>query len=199
MDPDRLEAVRDELVSSLSDWEHDRETMLAASRKCIRACSKAIQAVHGGRADDALARLDEARKALDEARVVHPGEGHSEGLRPTAQQEYVEAALLIGLVEHDRVLTPVEVGVPALPYALGVADLVGELRRRVLDLLRAGDRAGAERTFEVMGALFELLQALEFQDGVTPGLRRKRDVARNLVERTREVLTQAAVAHGPGA
>jgi translin len=199
MNPSRLEAVRDGLVSSLGAWERDRETMLAASHKCIRACSKAIQAVHGGRLDDAHARLDEARKALDEALAVHPGEGHGEGLRPTAQQEYVEAALLIDLVEHDRVLTPAEVGVPALPYALGVADLIGELRRRALDLLRAGDRADAERTFEVMGVLFELLQALEFQDGITPGLRRKRDVARNLVERTREVLTQAAVAHGPGA
>ena len=199
MDPARLESVRDELVSSLSAWERDRETMLAASRKCIRACSKAIQAVHGGKVVDAHSRLDEARKALDEALAVQPGEGQSEGLRPTAQQEYVEAALLIGLVEHDRVLTPADVGVPALAYALGVADLVGELRRRALDLLRTGDRAGAEHTFEVMGVLFELLQALEFQDGVTPGLRRKRDVARNLVERTREVLTQAAVAHGPGA
>jgi len=199
MDPARLEAVRDKLVSSLGAWERDRETMFAASRQCVRACSKAIQAVHRGRLDDAHARLDEARGALDDALAVHPGEGRGEGLRLTAQQEYVEAALLIELVERDRILSPAEVGIPALPYVLGVADLIGELRRRTLDLLRAGDRAGAERTFDAMGVLFELLQALEFQDGVAPGLRRKRDVARNLIERTREVLTQAAVARGPGA
>lgn len=195
MDPSRLEAVRCKLVAALSEQERARDRSFDLSRRCIRSCSKAIQAVHADRSDEARALLGEARGILDEARGVDLGPGTSgEGLQVTAMQEYAEAALLVGLVEGQDLPPPEELGLPAAPYALGLADLVGELRRRSLDLLRSGRHAEAEAEFERMVRLFELLEDLDFQDGVAPGLRHKRDTARGLIERTREILTQAALA-----
>jgi translin len=67
------------------------------------------------------------------------------------------------------------------------------MRRRMLDLLRAGDLGEAERVLESMDGVVELLASLDYPDGMTGGLRRTTDVARALVERSRSDLTTTVV------
>jgi translin len=67
------------------------------------------------------------------------------------------------------------------------------MRRRMLDLLRAGDLEDAEGTLDAMDAVVELLAALDYPDGMTGGLRRTTDVARALVERSWSDLTTTVV------
>jgi translin len=74
-----------------------------------------------------------------------------------------------------------------------LGEAVGELRRRLLDLLRAGDVEQAEITLEAMDGIVDLLAEMDYPDGMTNGLRRTTDVARALVERSRSDLTATVV------
>ena len=88
---------------------------------------------------------------------------------------------------------PADIGVHAAPYLNGLGETVGEMRRRMLDRMRAGDLAEAERLLEGMDAICELLADLDYPDAMTGGLRRTTDVARALIERSRADLTNTVV------
>ena len=71
-----------------------------------------------------------------------------------------------------------------------MADLVGELRRYCLEHLRESSALSeANRAMEVMDDLYDNLITLDYPSGLIPGVRRKTDVARSLVEKTRGDLT----------
>ncbi len=80
-----------------------------------------------------------------------------------------------------------------MPYLNGLGEAVGEMRRRMLDLLRDGDVEGAEKALLAMDEIVDLLASMDYPDGMTSGLRRTTDVARALVERSRSDLTATVV------
>ena len=67
------------------------------------------------------------------------------------------------------------------------------MRRRMLDLLRAGDLDTAEVILDAMNTIHELMADLDYPDGMTGGLRRTTDVARALIERSRADLTTTVI------
>lgn len=139
--------------------------------------------------------MDEAGALLAGAVAVlsdHPDVLHA-GFIHDAAKEYAEARLTAALASGSAVPLPAELGVGVPAYLNGLGEAVGELRRRMLDLLRAGDLEEAERTLDAMDAVVELLAALDYPDGMTGGLRRTTDVARALVERSRSDLTTTVV------
>jgi translin len=81
----------------------------------------------------------------------------------------------------------------------GLAEAASELRREVLDRLRNGDPAGAERLLAAMDEVYDLLVTIDFPDGITGGLRRTTDQLRAVLERTRAdltlILTQERLQH----
>ena len=81
----------------------------------------------------------------------------------------------------------------AAPYLNGLGEAVGEMRRRLLDLLRKGEIDAAEDTLAAMVEVLDLLASLDYPDGMTGGLRRTTDVARALIERSRADLTTTVV------
>jgi len=80
--------------------------------------------------------------------------------------------------------------VPAVDYVLGLADVVGEFRRVVLDALREGDVKKGEKCLEIMDEIYVELMALDEAYMLVPGLRRKCDIARRIIETTRGDITQ---------
>jgi translin len=98
-------------------------------------------------------------------------------------------------------------------YLNGLAEVVGELRRRILDILRSGYSQEAERLLSHMDDIYSVLVTMDYPDAITNGLRRQTDNVRGIVEKTRgdvtfslrgEDLTQAisiieqAIEWGPG-
>ncbi len=82
----------------------------------------------------------------------------------------------------------------ALPAWLnGLAEAASELRRHLLDRLRAGELAEAERLLGEMDAVYDLLVTVDFPDALTGGLRRTTDALRAVLERTRSDLTLTLV------
>lgn len=111
------------------------------------------------------------------------------GLVDAAFQEYGEAQTLLSLVEKNRFISPEEINVPSVAYVLALGDVIGELRRRALDFLRKGDVKTAEDCLNLMEEIYAELMGMDEAYMLVPGLRRKSDVARHLIETTRGDVT----------
>jgi translin len=73
----------------------------------------------------------------------------------------------------------------------GLAEAASEMRRRSLDLIRRGDNAEAERLLSTMDEIYAVLMTFDFPDAITGGLRRRVDMLRGVLERTRGDLTMS--------
>lgn len=67
---------------------------------------------------------------------------------------------------------------------------MGELRRLSLDALREDDAKKGEECLKLMDEIFIELMGLDEAYMLVPGLRRKSDVARRIIETTRGDITQ---------
>ena len=185
-----FEIIRKELDSN----DANREKILVSTRKLVRKSSEIIKELHRGKITAAKSKLDEASELLNEINEYEkkcPNLFFT-GSVLTAQQEYVEAKLFYSiLTEEDlNLITPESLNIRALPYLLGMADLVGELRRLILTNIKNDVYDVAEKNLDWMTEIYEDMMSLDYPNGLIPGLRRKVDVARGLIERTRsEVIT----------
>jgi translin len=175
-----------------------REQALPAARRSIRASANAIRAVHRGELDRADELIGESRAALDEglAAVASHPDVRFAGYLQDAQKEYAEARVTRALVVGDPLPGPEELGVEDAPYLNGVAEAIGEGRRHILDLLRAGEVERAQSMLDVLEDLYGVLVTMDYPDAITLNLRRSTDVARSLIEKTRGDLAIAAMQRG---
>jgi translin len=189
-----LKEILEKIQKELSARETVREETHRDMRKATRLSKQAIQVTHQERFDDAKAMLKEAKSLfvkLQETAKDHPYLLYS-GSVGAAFEEHAEAHILLILIQEDRFVSPKEIGVPLTPYVLSLGDVVGELRRRALDLIRRGNVEAAEKTLERMEQIYSELTALDEAYIIVKGLRRKGDVARRLIEITRGDLTSEA-------
>lgn len=160
-------------------------------RRATRLSKEAILFTHQEKFKDAKKLLKEADglfSKLNSAGKTYPDMVYS-GLVDAAFQEYAEAQTLLALVEHNRFVSPEEIKVNSVAYVLGLADVIGELRRRALDSLRKVDVKTAECCLRLMEEIYVELMSMDEAYMLVPGLRRKSDVARHLIETTRGDIT----------
>jgi translin len=182
--------------AAFDDKHQAREITIAASRKAIQACAASIRATHRGEFDVASQLAGEAREHVtqaDAALTGHP-DVRNNGPLYDAKKELAEAWLTLALVRDDPLPGPGELRIEVAPYCNGLAEAASELRRQLLDRLRAGDLARAEQLMGAMDDIYSLLVTIDYPDGVTGGLRRTTDALRAVLERTRGDLTTAMVA-----
>jgi translin len=174
---------------------HAREAALGSARQAARRAANAIRAAHRGELAAADRLLVEARQLLDVAESVlaaHPDVYYA-GFLQDAQKEYAEARATRALVAGEVLPEPEDVGVGDAPYLNGLAETIGELRRHLLDVLRAGDVARANELFVAMEDIHSLLADVDYPDAITGSLRRSTDIARAVIERTRSDLTLTSI------
>jgi translin len=70
-----------------------------------------------------------------------------------------------------------------------MSEVVGELRRRIMDIMREGHSQEVERLLDVMDDIYAQLVTMDFPDALTYGLRRRTDIARSIIERTQADVT----------
>ncbi len=172
-----------------------RELAITESRKVIRLCANSIRSMHRGETDSADEKIAEAGKRLAETAATvadHPElVGHA--VMVDAAKEYAEACITRAVFTESPVPTFSDLGVDPVPYLHGMGEAVGEMRRRLLDLLRHEKLAEAETLLDEMDAIVDQLAEVDYPDGMTNGLRRTTDVSRSLVERSRSDLTATVV------
>jgi translin len=188
-----LDDLTEEISRYFEAKDQAREEALALTRVVIRRSGAAIRSVHRSEFDKAQELTGEAGEAL--TRIValladHPDVRYA-GFVDGAEQEYAEARIVFSIITDHRTPTPEEIGVEMTSYLGGLGDTVGELRRHVLDLIRQGRPEEGEVYLEAMEEIYHLLMLFDYPDAVTKGLRRKGDMARSLLERTRGDLTNA--------
>ncbi len=135
--------------------------------------------------DKAKEKLSEAQKTLRHVNDIQ--QSHPDlvlNISRVAYQEYAEAGVILRLVDAKKFPEPKELNVPTVPYLLGLADSIGEFRRRALESLRQRKLKEAERCLKIMNEIYSELIALEDAYSLTPELRRKCDIARRLIETT---------------
>ena len=187
-----LKSVLEKAKLELTEKEKIRDDAHEKMRKATSLSKQAILLVH-------RKMLGEAEKAVTDAKKIITGlQGLAEecpeivygGMFSAALQEYSEANILLTLVEESRVISPQDINVPSVDYVLGLADVVGEFRRLALDALREGDVKKGEKCLETMDEIYIELLALDEAYMLVPGLRRKNDIARRIIEATRGDITQ---------
>ncbi|MDE3086338.1 MAG: haloacid dehalogenase [Acidobacteriota bacterium] len=168
-----------------------REEALARCRDTIRACGLAIRAVH--RLEPALSeeRRGEAGTALRRAQeVLSPFPVlAAAGFLHDAEKEYAEACLTDALVSGTPLPGAGQLEVGLAAWLNGLAEAGSELRRHLLDRLRAGETSRAETLLEAMEDVYDVLVTVEYPDAITGGLRRTTDALRAVVERSRADVT----------
>lgn len=186
-----LHEILVKIQEDLSEREQVREEVHKDMRKATRLSKQAIQVTHQDRFDEAEAMLKEAKELFIKLRETgkdYPYLFYS-GSVGAAFEENAEAHILLTLVREGRYPSPKEIGVPVTPYVLSLGDVIGELRRRALDLIRKGSVENSEKCLEWMEHIYTELTALDDAYIIINGLRRKGDVARRLIEITRGDIT----------
>jgi len=195
VDQPDLTSLEEAARVELDDKFAARERALSLSRKVIRSSANAIRSLHRGDLAESERLMDEASAMVAEAAdvVAEHGDVRYAGFVDDAAKEYAEARTSYALALGKPIPLPVDLGVGVTPYLNGLGEAVGEMRRRMLDLLRAEKMDEAESTLDAMETIHGLLASLDYPDGMTGGLRRTTDVARALIERSRADLTSTIV------
>lgn len=187
----KLESIADTIRQSFDAKNIAREGALKQARQLTRASANAIRAVHRGEmelADDILQKANTLSDGLGTSLQDFPSL-YFAGYTQDALKEYTEAKVVFALIFGRPLPTPEDLQVEPATYLKGLAEAVGELRRRCLDILRGGYSQEAERLLNYMDDIYAVLVTMDYPDAVTMGLRRLTDIARSLIERTRGDLT----------
>jgi translin len=179
-----LEEIAERIESRLEEKDQVREVAIKSARAINRLSGSIVHLIHKG--EDVRPMMHEA---LDEThRLRSLLEDYPEiwesGLVEGALQELAEAAILLSLVHDDELPDPDDMGITGNAYLLGMADAIGELRRFALEKLREGEVDEAKVYLEMMEEIFLVIMRFDFPDALIP-IRRKQDVARSLLEKTR--------------
>lgn len=194
----RLAILGESAMAKLASAHAGREAALARCRETIRSCGLSIRAVHRLEPELALELADQAEASLRQAQqAVSPFPSlAAAGFLHDAEKEYAEARLTQALVGDGELpdCECLQIGVAA--WLNGLAEAASELRRHLLDRLRAGEVDRAEELLLSMQDVYDLLVTIDYPDAITGGLRRTTDALRAVLERSRSDLTTTVLQVG---
>jgi translin len=179
---DRLTETAGEALEILHNLEVRRERTIRCSRDIIRETKKTIHAIHV--AEDPSFYKENLRRLVSEIDAADDADD--------ALAEYAEAMILDSVVQRGDVPSFGDLGIGPRPWVLGLADCLGEMRRVVLISLMSEDVPGAVSMFSSMEEIFHVIMMFDVPDPILP-IRRKQDIARGVMERTRTDITNAVM------
>jgi len=171
----QMKAIEKKLLA----LQDKKDNVLDISRDLIRTAGKAITLMHAkklGSANSSMRQL-----ATLEKKLVKADDGF-EYFSTQAHQEYVEAMAFYTILKEHRLASFKELEVSEVPYLLGIMDLVGELKREVIEAMREGDADAAEVYYSFMKSIYDSTRAMRFANSLVPEFRRKQDTARIQIE-----------------
>ncbi len=186
----------DEFRKILEEKEQMREELLKLTREMRINATKAIALLHAKEFDKAEEHLNKALELMEQ--IYEFREKYPDIYYPItfdAMQELVEAYSFYHVLKHGNLeIDFSKLKVEIAPILTGLADMAGEIRRHVLDLLRIGEFDKAEKLIGLMEEIYLNLLTFNFPDKLTPHLRPKVDYVRGAIERTKSDFISAKVA-----
>ncbi len=188
-----IEIIGKKIYAKLANQNKTRDLLINEMHEILKVTREAISAIHRG-------ETTKAKKSIEngQSRIMTAHE-HLKKLSQLpilslildAEGEVAEAVLLLAFCTRQNFPFPHEIGVTEIGYLQGLGDLVGELRRYAIDSLANDNLEESKRAFNQMEQIYATLITFDFPRGLTRGIRRKTDVARGLIERTRADLSAA--------
>lgn len=182
----KLADIVDQIRGELDRKDKRREEVFPISREIRRLSTKAVREIHNNDFAGAKGLIDEAALLLSQL--------NSDDLEfrfmQDSLQEYSEAAIVYALFNREDPPGFAELNVPPAHYALGLGDVVGELRRCILDAIRTERYDDVGYFLDLMDEISHEIASLDYPSAIIP-IRRKQDIARGLLERTRGDVTIA--------
>ena len=176
------------ISKNLEKTNSKREFLIKNNRETVILCSQAIISIHKNDLNTAKKKIVKAKSELTKLKQKSTGDLIRYIITP--EQEFVEAASLLAVIEGKEIPSVKSLKVSDESYILGLLDCIGEIKRQVIDKIRVGDSRRATKLFDIMENLYLLLYPFASYDKIVKEARRKLDVNRMLVEETRSVLTE---------
>ncbi len=188
---DNLDQIAREIESELDEKDEIREVALKSSRAIARLSGSALRKMLKG--EDESENLEAAREEAH--RLAGVLEGHPDlyysGFVENAFQELTEVNILRSILREEPLKGPKDIGVHSVAYLLGLGDVVGELRRISLDSLIEGDVTKAQDCLRKMEFIYDTIIRFDYPTALV-AIRRKQDIARSLIEKTRGEIAVAS-------
>jgi translin len=188
-----IESIIDEIEQYMNEKEDLREKSIKVCRNVIQSCRKAVQKMHRNANVDAAKDLEKALAELTELQSSLKEEHHDilySGFMEDAYKELSEAFCLLSILQEEDLPRPEDIGVTYSSYLLGLGDVVGELRRCILDNIRKDQYENANKLLQTMENIYNSLIRFDYPSALIP-IRRVQDNCRALIEKTRGDLTIA--------
>ncbi len=180
-----LNEIADVIEEELNDKESVRELAIKSSRAIIRLAAQSIMRMHRNENyEDLLREMKEEVWHLRSLLLRDYPDLFYAGFVQNALQEYCEALVFKAILNNEEMPSPKKLGINSEAYLMGIADVVGELRREVLESLKNEKIGQAERYLRNMEELYELLMRFNYPSGFL-NIKPKQDMVRGLVEKTR--------------
>ena len=189
-----LEKICERIHEEFNAKTVQRELALKNARELIRRASLAIRAIHREDLDVAEEELRAGQEIVNDIlqnlKPDHPDLYYT-GYTQDALKEFCEARLTAAIIYDQPMPGPADMGIDLPAWLNGLTETLGEMRRRCLDILRMGYTPEVERLLFNMDEIFTQLVTMDYPDAITDGLRRRTDLARGIIERTRADITTA--------
>ncbi|MEM0265541.1 MAG: hypothetical protein QXP13_06110, partial [Candidatus Methanomethylicia archaeon] len=163
-------------------------------REAQRFCGEAISLVQQNKMREANERILLAEGIIKE--IMEGITNYMDDLSEvynTMLQEYVEAKALIDLEERGEIPKMDYLKVTERAYILGLADLMGELKRKVISNLINAEIENAKEKMKIINQIFQSLEALEYPRSLVPGLRKKLDDMRKSIEDLEKIIATSTI------
>ncbi|AMH93786.1 translin family DNA-binding protein [methanogenic archaeon ISO4-H5] len=188
----QLHELMSEAEQALAAEEEATNLAFSLSRKIIRKTKTAIHGIHAGQRDPELIdSISSDLAGLIEAVSGYPKLVYGADVE-SAMMEFAETVIYDYALRGEEIPSYRVLEITPAAWVLGLADSIGELRRDMLDRLMKGNLQEATRIFSKMEELCDVLMTLDIKDSVAP-VRRKQDIARGIMDRSRTDITTASM------
>jgi len=170
------------------DIEERRNAIIKGTRDATILCSKAIVSMHAHKKNESIEYIEKAKKLLQQFKEL--GKDDLQRYLYIAEQEFVEAYCLFSIIENSGIPSMKSLEVSDISYVMGLLDCIGEIKRMIIDKIRSEGTSNINTLFELMDKIYGIIYPLAVYDNLMPGLRKKLDVARLLIENVRAIITE---------
>jgi translin len=178
----------EKINKKFKDIEERRNSIIKGTRDATILCSKAIVAMHAHKKNESIENIERAKKLLQQFKEI--GKDDLQKYLYIAEQEFVEAYCLFSISENSVIPGMKSLEVSDISYVMGLLDCIGEIKRMIIDKIRIEGTTNVNTLFELMDKIYGIIYPLAVYDNLMPGLRKKLDVSRLLIENVRAIITE---------
>lgn len=181
----------EEVKEDIEEEYLQREEVLKKRRAIIPICQEGVTKSLRGELEEAEGKRKEALKILRECE--RELEGYPvliDKLLKQSYQEYAELKIVKNYIDKGSI-TKAEV--PSKYYLTGLLDAIGEIKRHGMNKLGEGEINEAEEILRDLEDIYLEASKFSYPNSIVPGLKRKKDVARKVINNLNENIISAKI------